>query len=232
MSRILITLAFLFASLLGGITPALAADKAPQFQFQPIVSVPLPTGSGAVDSSTSLTSYLNAVFGLTIAIAAILGVIMITFDGFKYMASDVVGKKQAAMEGLQGAAMGLILLLLAYVILHVINPNILNLDALTKDLTMLGSFESDARTTIPATSEADCKKQGGTATKNESVIICTVPTVSQAAEVTVACTQFKNPRAVPTGASCERLMDVGYSRINNQCCPALAEGYQCCALPK
>jgi len=120
------------------------AETTGQFQFQPIVSIPLPTGSGAVDASTSLTDYLNAVFTLSIGIAAILGVVMITFEGLKYMTSDLVGKKQSAVEGIQGAALGLTLLLLSYIILNVINPEILNLKALTEDLSALGGARSPA----------------------------------------------------------------------------------------
>ncbi len=146
MRRALIILILLTASIVGGAHLAHAADAPGQFQFQPIVSIPLPTGS-AVNASTSLTDYLNAVFTLSIGIAAILGVVMITFEGLKYMTSDVIGKKQSAVEGIQGAAFGLILLLLSYIILNVINPNILNLKALTDDLSALGG--SGSNVTVP-----------------------------------------------------------------------------------
>ena len=60
--------------------------------------------------------------------AALLAVVVIVFDGLKYMASDVIGKKAEALAGLRGAFFGVIILLLSYVIFNVINPNILNFD--------------------------------------------------------------------------------------------------------
>ncbi len=118
-----------------------------RFQFQPIVSVPLATG-GVVDASTSLKDYLNSVFTLSITIAAILGVVMITYDGLRYMTSDAIGTKKAALDGLRGAFFGLFLLLLSYTVLYVINPEILNLSALSEDLTDIGSRSNNATDSI------------------------------------------------------------------------------------
>lgn len=111
-----------------------------QFQFQPIVSIPLPTGT--VDSTTSLADYLNGVFALTMAVSTILAVVMITFDGFRYMTSDVIGTKKEAVERLRGAFLGLFLLLGTYLIFYVINPNILKLDALTTSLGSIGGTQT------------------------------------------------------------------------------------------
>lgn len=117
-----------------------------QFQFQPIVSVPLPTG-GAVGANTSLVDYFNAAFTLAIAVSGILAVVMIAFEGLRYMASDVIGKKAEALAGLRGALLGLVLLLLSYVIFNVINPNILNFNLFNKDLNALGGVSTPATVT-------------------------------------------------------------------------------------
>ncbi len=229
MQKILTASFLLLVLFFSGVGIASAATK-PQLQFQPIVSVPLPTG-GALETNTSLTDYLNGVFTLTIAFAAILGVVMMTFDGFQYMTSDVIGNKKKAIEGLQGAAFGLILLLLAYVILNVINPNILKIENLTKDLNPVLSG-TDSKTVIPATSAADCKSKGGDATGDGKTTVCVVATNSDAAAAANACSNFKSPEAAPVGASCAILVSDNYVRIDNQCCDNLATGHQCCALPK
>lgn len=145
MQRTLFIFSLVLISFFAGIMPA-QAETPPQFQFQPIVSVPLPTG-GAVDAQTTLTDYLNGIFVLTIAVATILGVVMITFDGVRYMTSDAIGTKKAAIEGLQGAAIGLILLLLAYVILNIINPQILNIQSLSDNIRGLGGSSSSVAPT-------------------------------------------------------------------------------------
>lgn len=132
--KIVIGLVLTFSFLSFGASYAHAAPG-DQFQFQPIVAIPLPTGQ--VNSDTTIAQYLNAVFRLTIAVATILAIIMITFDGFRYMTSDVIGKKSEAIERLRGAFLGLFILLASYIIFSVINPNMLNLDAFTKDLSTL-----------------------------------------------------------------------------------------------
>jgi phosphotransferase system glucose/maltose/N-acetylglucosamine-specific IIC component len=77
---------------------------------------------------------LNAVFNLVISVAAMLAVIMIIYHGIQYMTQEAVGEKKDAMLGIRSTIFGLILLLLSWVILHVIDPNITNLDALKSEL--------------------------------------------------------------------------------------------------
>lgn len=94
--------------------------------FVPLVKIPgLATGSG-----TTLVEYVNAIFGLVIAIAAMLAVLRIVTGGFKYMTSEAIGEKGDARQTIQGAAFGLILLLGSWLILFTVNPNILDLSAL------------------------------------------------------------------------------------------------------
>lgn len=145
---------------LGGISIAFAADATGQFQFQPIVSVPLP-GSGAVGSHTTLAEYVNGVFRLAIGIATILGVIYIMVDGFVYMTSEAVGKKSDALGGIRSALFGLLLLLLSTTILYVIDPNILNLNALQSDLNTLEGSSGGAGLNNGAGVSAPSNSGGG-----------------------------------------------------------------------
>jgi len=109
-----------------------AADTASdgsQFQFQPIVSIPLTSG-GSVNGCTSLADYVNSVFKLAITVAIVLAVIMIIIDGFKYMTTEAVGTKKDALGGIRSAIFGLLLLLASYMILNIINPSINGLNVL------------------------------------------------------------------------------------------------------
>jgi hypothetical protein len=108
-----------------------------------------------VDATTSLSDYLNGVFTLMITGAALLAVAVIAFQGLKYMASDVIGKKAEALAGLRGAFLGLIILILSYVILHVINPNILNFDLVNTDLNSLGRASTPAAGTASRAAGAE-----------------------------------------------------------------------------
>lgn len=198
MQRTLFIFSLVLISFFAGTVPA-QAEATPQFQFQPIVSVPLPTG-GAVGATTSLTQYLNGVFVLAIAIATILGVVMITFDGIRYMTSDAIGKKQAAVEGLQGAAMGLILLLLSYVILNVINPQILNIQVLTQDITGLGQ-NSSGGITPPSSTPAP----GGTGALSPSALPSGTDLRAYNGTLSAGCTLtcwLDNTFSAPTGGVC------------------------------
>lgn len=161
MKKLLIFSALFF--ILFSAVPVYGAED--QFQFQPIVSIPLPTGT--VNSTTSLADYLNGVFALTIAVSTILAIVMITFDGFRYMTSDVIGTKKEAVERLRGAFLGLFLILATYLILYIINPNILKLDALTTSLSGLsGSQQTTSDTSsaagVGASSSASAVPAGST----------------------------------------------------------------------
>ncbi|MFA5877052.1 MAG: hypothetical protein WC880_01685 [Candidatus Paceibacterota bacterium] len=198
MPRTLFIFSLILISLFVVATPA-HAEVTPQFQFQPIVSVPLPTG-GAVDAETSLTDYLNGIFVLTIAVATILGVVMITFDGIRYMTSDAIGTKKAAIEGLQGAAIGLILLLLAYVILNIINPQILNIKSLNDDIRGLGG-SSSSETTPPDSTVAT----GATGALNPSALPSGTELRAYDGTLSAGCTLTcwrDNTFSAPTGGEC------------------------------
>lgn len=88
---------------------------------------------GAVDqffAAKDFPSVLNALFVLAISIGAVLAVLRIAYAGYLYLKGDIWGNKSKAKEYLQDAVFGLILLLAIWVILHTINPQLLNLDVL------------------------------------------------------------------------------------------------------
>lgn len=88
---------------------------------------------GALDTlfaAKDLPSVLNALFVLAISIGAVLAVLRIAYAGYLYLKGDIWGNKSKAKDYLQDAVFGLVLLLAVWVILHSINPDLLNLDIL------------------------------------------------------------------------------------------------------
>ena len=95
-------------------------------EFVPLAPIPnLSTGSG-----DSLSDYVNSAFFLVISLAAMVAVIRIVIGGFQYMTTEALSAKDEARRTIQGAIFGLLLLLGSYLILGVINPQILDLESL------------------------------------------------------------------------------------------------------
>jgi hypothetical protein len=119
---------------------ALAADN-----FIPLAPIPgLSKGQ-----YSDVSAYLNAVFNLAISVAAVLAVIMIIFHGIQYMTKESVTETKDHLIGIRSAVTGLILLLLSWLILFVINPQILDLNALKSSL---GATPSSSAAPAPSTS--------------------------------------------------------------------------------
>ena len=85
----------------------------------------------SVFASGSLSDYINVVFKTLISLGAIAAVLRITWAGYMYMGSaDMWGNKQKAKEIASDAIIGLLLLLSIFLILNVINPNLVSLNVL------------------------------------------------------------------------------------------------------
>ena len=83
----------------------------------------IPLSPGSTDTrETTAATYLKGLFNLTIAIAGVLAVIKIIFGGIQYMSTDAFGAKSEAKTTIQHAIWGLALALSAWLILHTINP--------------------------------------------------------------------------------------------------------------
>jgi hypothetical protein len=81
-------------------------------------------------SSGGLVGFFNTLFTMALSVGAILAVLRLGYAGWLYMSSDSFGKKSDAKEVIFGAILGLLLLMGVWVILHQINPNLLNLNIL------------------------------------------------------------------------------------------------------
>lgn len=87
---------------------------------------PLPGDGGSIDI-TDPSSYFARMFAIFVGLAAVIAVIMLVICGFQYMTSDAISSKESAKKRCWAAILGLGLILISWIILNTINPNLLNL---------------------------------------------------------------------------------------------------------
>ena len=75
---------------------------------------------------TQLGQFLSQAFQFGLAIAAALAVVMIVWGGVEIMLSEAVTKKEDGKKKIWDAIWGLGLALVSWLILYIINPDILN----------------------------------------------------------------------------------------------------------
>ncbi len=93
--------------------------------YQPLVP-DLFKGFEPAQNSNSLVGFLSQAFQFGLAIAVALAVIMIVWGGLEIMLSESVFKKTDGKKRIQDALLGLCLALVSWLILYIINPEILN----------------------------------------------------------------------------------------------------------
>ena len=112
-----------------------AVPKSERVQAQqndgPLLLAPLPgtLSSGSAQGGTAratLRTYLPAAFRIAIGLSALLAVIMIVVGGLQYMLSAGGGGKAQGKERIWAAIWGLLLVLAAWLILSLINPNLVS----------------------------------------------------------------------------------------------------------
>jgi hypothetical protein len=81
---------------------------------------------GIGSPSGDFDGYIQAIYAMFISIAALLAVVKIIIAGVKYMFTDIVPQKTQAKKDIQGALLGLVVVLGAVLILTVINPELTN----------------------------------------------------------------------------------------------------------
>lgn len=99
-------------------TPVLVFAQGQMQLFQP--------GLPGLQNAGNLTTqqYIDALYVIAITAAAILAVFKLIWAGVQYMLSDLVTSKQKAKQDIQGALLGLLIILAAVTILTTINPNL------------------------------------------------------------------------------------------------------------
>ena len=76
----------------------------------------------------SMTTLLNRLFIVSVAIASLLSVVMLSVGGFKYMTSESVLNMGDAKREIRNSIIGLAIVLLSILVLQTINPDIVNLN--------------------------------------------------------------------------------------------------------
>lgn len=124
------TAAFLCISIALIVVTVLMLVALPISSFAQEEFVPLQTVGGVIEkgSDQRLGDFLNGVFRIGVGAAALLAVLMITIGGFEYMTSTIPGVKADGKSRIVGAILGLLLILLSWLILNIINPDILSFD--------------------------------------------------------------------------------------------------------
>jgi hypothetical protein len=137
----------LFVSLLalgGSVLPTLALAQA---TYKPLVGIP-----GIMDAGLNFGDYINALYALSISIAALLAVVKIVIAGMKYMLSDIsVTSKSEAIGDIQGAVFGLIVVISAVLILTVINPQLTKTELVIDTATPPAPGVPGVAVAVPAT---------------------------------------------------------------------------------
>lgn len=163
--------------------PVLAfAQEPPKY----LVGIP-----GIDNPNLELSDYINALYALSISVAALLAVIKIIIAGVKWMLSDIVTSKQEAKSDIWGATLGLLLVISAVLILGVINPQLTT-------TSLFVSPVADVGVAAPIDPMAECISKGGTwkpggaASLNMGVCDLSAPETSIIPPI-IACSPTANP---------------------------------------
>ena len=117
-------------ALLLPLTLLLAQESPPEPEYQLLSDIP---GLEAVPTDGDFSEFINSIYFMSIGIASVLAVLMIVWVGFRYALSDVAGTKVELKEHLSKIIGGLVLLIGAYLLLDLINPQLTRYDNVSKN---------------------------------------------------------------------------------------------------
>ncbi len=116
---------------------------------------PIPSFVGDSEGVTTANEYIPGVIRLIIALSGALAVIKIIFGGIQYMSTDSFSGKNQGRQTIQNALFGLILVISAWLILHTINPNLVEFDFSIEGQS-LGEKYTSTPTGPPNVDPGDC----------------------------------------------------------------------------
>jgi len=125
-----------------------------------------------INENTTTNQYVNALYNLSIGVAALLAVVKIIFAGAKYILSDVVTTKESAKKDIQNSILGLFIVLSAVLLLQTINKDLTNLDILADLPVVSSTLTFTPPDTNPQTNPVECERQGGTFSNTETNSLC------------------------------------------------------------
>ena len=124
-------LAFISVLVLLGLTSIVPVVSAADPMFIPLVGIP-----GVDPNDPVLGTYINAIYRLSISLAALLAVIKIVAAGASYMLSDIVTNKSKAKDDIRGALIGLLIVISAVLILTTVNSDLTKTDLLVTPVVL------------------------------------------------------------------------------------------------
>jgi hypothetical protein len=81
-----------------------------------------------------LGNYFNGLYKLVVASASVLAVLQIVIGGFNYISSDAIDNKENGKHQIKNALGGMLLILVSWVILNTINPQLVQLNIVSGPL--------------------------------------------------------------------------------------------------
>ncbi len=109
-------------------------------------------GAGKLMSSVDIKGYIQYMFNLFIAVAAVTAIFMIVLGGFEYMTTDAIQNKADGLKKIQNAVYGLLMVLCSFLILRTINPQFVAIpDTLVAPLELDKSLTTASLTELLST---------------------------------------------------------------------------------
>lgn len=127
--RVLMATCILCLIFLGGFFIVHGENAAPSTNFVPLTKIPGLNVEGDIKGS-SMPDYLNKIYMLVVGLGALVAVIRIMWAGVMYSLTDIVDKKAKAKEDIKQVLFGLAILLIPFIVLYTINPDLVKLDIL------------------------------------------------------------------------------------------------------
>jgi hypothetical protein len=155
-----------------------------------------PIPGQAAGSNATFCSLLNTLFTVLIYLGGMLAVLFLVLGGITYMVSEVVDKRSMARDRIKGALLGLLLLLMSWIILNTVNPQLIGACNMVTP-TQTGVYYPPQPQANVQSARNDCtaNRHGVLKTFNASNIACAG--TATAGQVNAARSIFQN--GVPSG---------------------------------
>lgn len=142
-------------------SPAEAADD---IKFSPQVTIPnsnFTNDTSSTITGSTIASYIGAIYNYGLAIAGILATIVLMAAGVIWLTSGGdSGKVSQAKELISGSVAGLIILIVSWVILNTVNPDLVNLKSISPTNIIKKNVNTSPQTCNEATNSSDCVRLG------------------------------------------------------------------------
>ncbi len=76
--------------------------------------------------TTNFETYFSGLYKLSMGLALVLAMFQLSRGGFEYLTTDAFAKKTDARETIKNALFGLVLILISFLLLKTINPDLIN----------------------------------------------------------------------------------------------------------